>query len=98
MSFSEHIAADCRLIILRALADETDHRLNETMIVRVLEAYGHRKSRDYVRTQLRRLADLDAVKITEAGSVYVVALRRAGLDHVERRAYLEGVGKPSPVD
>lgn len=98
MSFSEHIAGDCRLIILRALSEETDHHLNETLLVRVLETFGHRKSRDYVRTQLRRLEELDAVSLSEAGTVLVAGLRRAGLDHVERRAYLEGVAKPSPVD
>lgn len=96
MSFAEHIAADCRLIILRALAEETDHQLNETILVAVLERFGHRKSRDYVRTQLRRLADLDAVRLTEAGSILVATLRQAGLDHVQRRALIEGVGVPSP--
>ncbi|SOC27670.1 hypothetical protein [Stappia indica] len=96
MSFAEHVAADCRLIILRALAEETDQQLNETILVAILETFGHRKSREYVRTQLRRLAELDAVRLTEAGTIFVATLRRAGLDHVQRRALIEGVGVPSP--
>ncbi|WP_428700192.1 hypothetical protein [Stappia sp.] len=96
MSYAEYVAANCRLIILRALAEETDQQLNETILLAILETFGHRKSRDYVRTQLRRLEDLDAVRLTEAGSILVATLRRAGLDHVQRRALLEGVGAPSP--
>ncbi|WP_153769243.1 hypothetical protein [Labrenzia sp. CE80] len=95
MSYAEHAAADCRLIILKALAKEADHRLNETMLSHVLETFGHSKSRDYIRTQLRQLEDLLAVRLTEAGSVLVAELMRSGLDHVERRAFLAGVLKPS---
>lgn len=95
MSYADVVAADCRLIILRKLAGEADNRLNETILVKVLETFGHTKSRDYVRQQIRKLEELNAVKVTEAGSVLVAELLRAGLDHVERRAFLVGVGRPS---
>lgn len=95
MSFAEQVAADCRLIILRALADEDDNRLNENLLSHVLETFGHSKSRNYIRQQLRQLAELDAVEVTEIGTVQVAKLLRGGLDHVERRAFLEGVRKPS---
>ena len=95
MSYSEHATADFRLTILKALADEDDNRLNETLIEKILESFGHSKSRDYLRTQLNKLQDLGAIKVTEPGSVYVAELLRPGLDHVERRAFLEGVLKPS---
>ena len=36
------------------------------------------------------------MKLTEAGTVLIAELTRAGLDHVERRAFLEGVERPSP--
>jgi len=95
MDFAEHTAQDVRLIILRALADENDHRLNETLIGHLLQTFGHTKSRDYVRTQLRKLNELGAVSLVEAGSVLVAQLKQPGLDHVERRAFLDGVLKPS---
>ncbi|MCV0428852.1 MAG: hypothetical protein K5905_25640 [Roseibium sp.] len=95
MSYAEHATADYRLTILKALTEEDDNRLNETLIERVLETFGHTKSRDYLRTQLKKLEDLGAVKLTEPGSVYVAELLRPGLDHVERRSFLEGVLKPS---
>lgn len=95
MSYADHAAADCRLIVLKALSAETDHRLNEVLIQKVLESFGHTKSRDYVRTQLNRLAGLGAIRVSVAGSVMVAELLAPGLDHVERRALLDGVLKPS---
>ncbi|MBD8890911.1 hypothetical protein [Roseibium litorale] len=86
--------ANCRLVILRALADEADLTLNETLIESVLRTFGHTRSRDYIRAQIRKLEELGAVRVVEAGSVLVVQLRQPGLDHVERRAFLEGVGRP----
>lgn len=90
------LVADAKLVILRELAKMTDGRLNETILVTVLDAFGHRRSRDWVRTQLRALADIGAVKITEAGSVMVAEISRAGVDHVNRRIVLEGVDRPTP--
>lgn len=94
-SYHEVVAADCRLIILRALNEEDDNRLNENLISHVLETFGHSKSRDYVRQQMCKLAELGAVQLTEIGTVTVATLLRGGLDHIERRAFLEGVRKPS---
>lgn len=94
--FAEHLTADARLVILKELAAQTDNRLSETMLATVLDTFGHRRSRDWVRTQLRALSDLGAVRLAEAGTVLVAALTRAGLDHVERRSVIEGVARPSP--
>lgn len=96
MSYAEHVARDARLVILRELAKQTDGRLNETVLTAALDAFGYRRSRDWVRTQLRMLEEVGAVVNTEAGSILVASLTRAGLDHVERRAVIEGVARPSP--
>lgn len=96
-SYRDFVDQDVRLIILRALADETDFALNENLILAVLETFGHRKTRDYVRNQLAWLAEqARAVTLTEAGSVRIATLTQTGLDHVERRAALEGVKRRSP--
>lgn len=94
--FAAHIAEDVRLIILKALADETNHTLNEVLLTKALEAFGHDKSRAYVVTQLNFLKDLGAVSLTKAGTVVVATITRLGLDHVERRSVIEGVARPSP--
>lgn len=96
MSYENHLIEDARLVILKELAAQPAQSLNEKIVVAVLDKFGHRRSRDWVRTQLRKLEELGAVSLVEAGSVLIATLRRAGLDHVERRSFLEGVAKPSP--
>lgn len=96
LSFEEHAARDARLVILRGLAQQIDGRLNEVMLTALLETFGHNRSREWVRTQLYKLRELGAVTTTEAGSVLIASITRAGVDHVERRSIIEGVNRPSP--
>lgn len=96
MNFDEHLTQDARLIILKELQCQTDGRLNETLLVTVLDTFGHRRSREWVRTQLRKLAELGAITIVEAGSIMIASITRAGVDHVERRAIIDGVARSSP--
>lgn len=95
--FEEFTRKDARLVILRALAEQPDGRMNETMITMTLETFGHRKSRDWVRTQMRALEELDAIRIIKASETFFIGeLTRIGQDHVDRRTILEGVARPSP--
>ncbi|MER9623247.1 hypothetical protein NKI98_17695 [Mesorhizobium sp. M0222] len=94
--FDNYLTADARLVILRELNHQTDGRLNEVMLTKALDGFGHNRSREWVRTQLRKLAELGAVKVTEVGTVMVAAVTRSGVDHVERRSIIEGVARPSP--
>ncbi len=98
MSYDDRVAGDGRLIILRELALQVDGRSNEAVLMRVLDTFGVTRSREWVRTQLRKLEELEAVRLTEAGSVLVASLRKAGRDHVERRGVLDGVARPSDED
>ncbi|QXN68031.1 hypothetical protein [Microcystis phage Mwe-Yong1] len=94
-SYEEHMAMNARLVILKELAAQADGRMNEALLERVLDVFGHRRSRDWIRTQLRKLEELGAVRISEAGTVLVAAITRVGVDHVERRSFVEGVDRPS---
>lgn len=93
--FNQFLTLDARLVILRALNEQSDGRLNDSLLADVLDTYGHHRSRDWIRQQLRFLADLGAVKNTDIGPVMVAAITRLGVDHVERRTQLEGVKRPS---
>lgn len=95
MSFSDFLTEDARLVILKALAQETNATLNEAILTRVLETFGYKWSRDKVRTQILKLAELGALRTTAAGSVVIATLTQAGLDHVERRSEISGVARPS---
>lgn len=94
----DSVAADARLLILRELARISDGRSNEVMLGRVLDAHGYRRSRDWLRTQLRALAELDGIRVEELGDVMIAGLRKAGRDHVERRIVIEGVARPADLD
>lgn len=93
--YETFMAEDARLVILKELARQTNASLNETILQKVLETFGHNRSREWVRTQLRKLAELGAVAVTEAGSVMIATLKQPGLDHIERRSVIEGVSRPS---
>lgn len=96
MSYEQHVNEDARLVILKELTRQPNGTLNETLLSRVLDTFGHVRSREWLRTQLRAMADVGAVRINEAGSVMIAEITRAGIDHVERRAVVDGVARPSP--
>ncbi len=96
--YDQHFRANARMIILKALADEADYRLNEVMLRGVLEAFAIKRGRDWLRIELRWLdEEAGAIRRHEVGSVIVAELTEAGLDHIERRRVLDGIQKPSPV-
>lgn len=95
MNWSDKTAEDARLVILKELAVQVDGRLNEVSIERLLDAFAIRRSREWIRTQLRKLAELEAVRVSEAGTVMIAQIRTLGRNHVERREVIEGVTRPS---
>lgn len=98
MTYEDSVAQDARLIILRELGSQIDGRLNEVPLQRVLDAFGIRRSRDWVATQMRRMSEVGAVRVEQAGTVLVAALTKHGRDHLERRAIIEGISRPSDED
>jgi len=95
MSYDDRVAEDARLIILKELAQQVDGRMNEVGLQRVLDAFAVTRSREWVRTQMRKLAELDAVRVQEIGTVMIAELRSLGRNHVERREVIDGVTRPS---
>lgn len=95
-NYDQYLVETARLDILRELARQSDRRLSEIMITNALYSLGHNRSREWLRAQLRWLADLGAVAIEEDGAVMIVSLRRAGEAHVARRpgCAIEGVALP----
>lgn len=94
-SFQRHIEEDARLVVLKELAIEGNGRLNDGVLSDVLNAYGHSRSRAWVRTQLRAMEELGAIRVTEAGTVLIAQITQAGVDHVLRRGRIEGIKQPA---
>lgn len=93
--FNRHLEEDARLVMLKELASQTNYTLNETILHRVIETFGHSRSRDWLRTQLRAMEELGAVTLTQAGTVLIAVISPAGIDHVLRRRVIEGIARPS---
>ena len=96
MNFNEFEQQDLRLVILRTLAEQHDYTCNESILNQVAETYGHRKSRDHMKSQLRWLADVGAIKLKEIEGFLIAILKRNGQDHVENRLAIDGVKRPGP--
>jgi hypothetical protein len=96
---SEIMEREARLVVLRMLAEQTDRRLNSSLLRDELaERWAINRTRDWLHVQLRFLADVGAAHLTEAGSVLIAEITQRGLDHVERRIVLDGVKRPSPPE
>lgn len=87
--------ADQRLVILRSLVD-AGGEANESILQDCLDAYGHRVSRDQVRTHITWLAEQGLVVIENIGSYMVANLSGRGQDVSEGRSTVPGVKKPRP--
>lgn len=94
--YEQALTEDARLVILRSLQGQTDGRLNEVIIERQLDRFGHRRSRQWIRTQILKLSELGAVTVIEVGTVMVASITRLGIAHCERREVVDGIARPSP--
>lgn len=93
---AKKIDEDARLSILQALSLAPGNEMNESVLDTVLAECGHKRSREWVRQQMRYLADIGGIVIDDDGPLILATITRSGLDQVERKAFLEGVKKPKP--
>ena len=91
----ELLDADQRLVMLRSLID-AGGEANESILQDCLDVFGHRVSRDQVRTHISWLAEQGLVAIENVGSYMVANLTGRGQDVAEGRSTVPGVKKPRP--
>ena len=94
--YAELRRQDARLIILRALAEQTNDTLASNVLQDVvLPVFGVKQERAWVHLQLDYLANLGAIRVVDAGTVKVATLTAVGKRHVDREIVLENVTRPS---
>lgn len=98
LKFAELVAADIRLVILRALSEDPGYSHNELILSEILAVFGHKVSRDRVRTELSWLAEQCLVKREEVAGLWVVRLTPRGADVATGAAECPGVKRPRPED
>ena len=87
---------DQRLVILRSLV-EAGYDANESILDDCLALYGHKISRDLVRTHLNWLEEQGLVKIERLGNGFMIAsITQRGVDVANGEAVVDGVKRPAP--
>jgi len=92
--FTDLLICDRRLVILRFLAEDQDHKLNTSILQEALDQVGHGVSRDCVETDCAWLAEQGLARTEPVGPVTVVELTGRGEDVAEGRATVPGVKRP----
>lgn len=89
------VRPDARLIILKALAAQTDERLHSGYLIEELLRFGIDRTREWLHGELEWLAEMGAVKLLRPGSVVVATLTEKGARHLRRGIVIEGIKRPS---
>ena len=92
---NDQVRPDARLIILKALAAQTDERLHSGFLSEELIRFGIDRPREWIHGELDWLAEIGAVTLIKPGSVVVATLTEKGLRHLRRAIVIEGVKRPS---
>lgn len=96
MIFPELITTDMRLVILRALAEDAGYSHNEAIIAEILGMFGHKVSRDRVRTELAWLSEQGLIHVEDVAGMKIAKLTARGLDVSCGAADCPGVKRPRP--
>ena len=97
MNWPAYLSEDRRLAILRFLAEQPGHTLNDAVLQTALERIGHATSRDTVRTELAWLAEQGLVTVEVIlGRVHVARLEERGYEAAAGRVLIPGVKRPTP--
>ena len=96
LTFAELVTEDIRLVLLRTLEEDSGYSQNESVLHRVLEMFGHRISRDRVKTELTWLSEQGLVILEKVASVYVATITHRGADVATGRVTVPGVKRPGP--
>ena len=97
MSYAYDILTpDIRLVILRALAEDLNYSHNDSIIHAIVKKFGHKVSRDRVRTELAWLRDQCLISIEMVSDTYVATITQRGVDVASGDATIPGVKRPGP--
>lgn len=94
MAFKDLLKEDQRLVILRSLFEMAGYEANESILDACLDAYGHKISRDAVRTHLAWLQEQDLIAIREVADCQIAILTGRGEDVATGQAVVPGVKRP----
>lgn len=94
---NDTVRPNARLVILKALAAQTDERLHSGFLQQELMKLWIDRPREWLHSELDWLAEIGAVTLVKpAGStVWVASLTEKGARHLRRSIIIEGIDRPS---
>ena len=95
VDFDKIMREEARLIILKALAEQTNESLSSSMLEPVLVRFGIHQERPWIHGEVEYLRNMGAVTVVAAGTVKIITLTSLGKRHVDRHVAIEGVKRPS---
>ncbi|ARO88167.1 hypothetical protein EBAPG3_010475 [Nitrosospira lacus] len=95
MTYSESVAADRRLLILRALRESHEYTAAARLLRVFLGSFGRPVSADLVESELAWLAEQGLVTI-RAGGETIATLTPRGADAANGLTRVPGVRRPEP--
>ena len=96
MNYAERVSQAQRLMILQALAEDDDYRVNDSMLHTWLHTMALDLSMDRLRTQIRWLEEQALVTVDQVGTMLIATLTERGLDVSKGRARVDGIARPAP--
>ncbi|VFR34652.1 hypothetical protein ANDA3_3752 [plant metagenome] len=93
-AYADFLTADVRLVLLRLLNEFPGYCANSSVLTMALDRFGHKRSRDQVKTQLRWLEEQGLVRVEDLDAVLVATLTERGQDTATGRANVPGVNRP----
>ena len=96
IDIKDKLIASARLAILRFLAEDSDYKLNSSILEDALAAIGLDMTRVQIETMCAWLAERDLVKTEQRGSVLVVTLTARGGHVVSGHVRIDGIKRPAP--
>lgn len=96
MSLDSIIREEARLIILRELAEQPNESATSSALQELLaEMFMIVREREWVEREITWLKEMDAVRVTPAGSIVIATLMTAGKEHLSHRRFIKGVKRTS---
>ena len=83
-----------RVLILQLLNEDNYCQLNNQMLQKGLEMFGHNVSLDKVNTEVAWLEEQGCVTTQEMGSMILVSLTTKGVDVAMSRSHIPGIDRP----
>ncbi len=90
MPIQQVLNEDQRLCLIRSLND-AGGTANESVVQDCLDAYGHKISRDKVRTHFAWLKEQGVIAVEDLAGCQIATLTGLGYDHIESRSTVPGI-------